>query len=51
MSSSSDKAKKAFHILSALQNIDTLIQNIRNKPASDNDSESLYNELMLRKKE
>ncbi len=45
MSSSSDKAKKALHILSALQNIDILIQNIQNKSSSDNNNESLYSEL------
>jgi hydroxymethylglutaryl-CoA reductase (NADPH) len=44
MSSSSDKAKKALHILSALQNIDSLIQKILNKSAGDNNSESLHSE-------
>src|SRR5688572_16061588 len=45
MSSSSDKAKKALNILSALQNVDILIQNIRNKSTSDNLSEGLLSEL------
>lgn len=35
MASSSDKASKALHIISAMQNVDTLIKNIQNKDLSD----------------
>ncbi len=49
MASSSDKAKKALHILSALQNVDTLIENIKNKAAVDGRGESLPGELNVTK--
>jgi hydroxymethylglutaryl-CoA reductase (NADPH) len=44
MASSSDKARKALHILNAVQNVDTLIENIKNKTAVDSRSESLPGE-------
>jgi len=50
MSSSSDKAKKALHTLSALQNVDILIQNIRNKSTADNNSEGLHSEVNVTQK-
>lgn len=50
MSASSEKAKKALHLLSTLQNIDTLIQNIQNKSAGEDKSESLYSELKVTQK-
>ncbi|MGI8893110.1 MAG: hydroxymethylglutaryl-CoA reductase [Bacteroidia bacterium] len=35
MSSSSDKSKKAFHIISTLQDVDVLFENINNKSLND----------------
>ncbi len=47
MASPHDKAKKALHILNAVQNVDTLIHNIKNKAALDSRSESLPGELTV----
>lgn len=49
MASSSDKAKKALHIISAVQNVDTLIENIKNKAAVDGRGESLPGESNVTK--
>ncbi len=49
MSSSSDKAKKALHILSDLQNLEKLISTIKEKPAGDNGSDLLHKESLVTK--
>ncbi len=45
MSSSKDKAQKALNIISALQNVDVLINNINNKSEKNIDSESVFKDL------
>ncbi len=45
MSSTKDKAQKALYILSALQNVDTLINNINNKPQTAIEPESTFSNL------
>lgn len=47
MASSSDKARKALHILAAVQNVDTLIENITSKTAVDGRTENLPGELKV----
>ncbi len=47
MASSTDKARKALDILNAVQNVDTLIENIANKTTVDSRSESLPSELKV----
>jgi hydroxymethylglutaryl-CoA reductase (NADPH) len=50
MASSTDKAKKALHILNAVQNADALIENIKNKTAVDSRSESFPGEFKATQK-
>jgi len=47
MASSSDKSIKALNILSALQNVNSLIENIKNKPIAIERGENLPGELTV----